>query len=540
MAAYLGKIEEYYPTKENWAEYEERLEYYLLANDITDGGKKKAVLITSVGSSNHSLLRSISAPQGLKDKSYSELVKLLRDHFSPAPSEIVQRFKFNSCGRKPGESVATFMANLRAASEHCNYGESLELMLRDRLVYGINDRVIQKRLLSESKLTYKRAVELAQELEAADRDIKLLQSTYKRDHADSEASHMGPVHRIAGTNWTTSRTCFRCGTVGHVATKCKFQRDVVCHGCGKVGHIKRACRSGNLSSPATSANKPIGTTRSNFKAVRQVRQDSEEESDDMVELMLQVKSNVSSSPIMTHLKIEDIVVPMEIDTSMSIISQKVLKELWPRRSLSATKVRLCNYNKEPIPLVGCCNVNIECKGQTSNVPLLVVEGSGPTLLGRNWLGHIPIDWTSINVVYSSSDSLQMLFDRHSKIFEKGLGTLKGFKATIHVDPNARPRFCRSRVVPYALREKVSAELDRLVQEGTLEPMDIADWAAPIVPVLKSDKTSVRICGDFRMTVNPVSKLDSYTIPKIEDLFAMLMKGKLFSKIDLSQAYQQLP
>ena len=43
-----------------------------------------------------------------------------------------------------------------------------------------------------------------------------------------------------------------------------------------------------------------------------------------------------------------------------------------------------------------------------------------------------------------------------------------------------------------------------------------------------------------MTVNPVSKLDSYPIPKIEDLFAMLAKGKLFSKIDLSQAYQQLP
>ena len=57
---------------------------------------------------------------------------------------------------------------------------------------------------------------------------------------------------------------------------------------------------------------------------------------------------------------------------------------------------------------------------------------------------------------------------------------------------------------------MNAELDRLVQEGILEPVEVADWAAPIVPVLKSDKSSVRICGDFRMTVNPVSKFGRFT------------------------------
>ena len=71
-------------------------------------------------------------------------------------------------------------------------------------------------------------------------------------------------------------------------------------------------------------------------------------------------------------------------------------------------------------------------------------------------------------------------------------------------------------------------------------MEIAEWAAPIIPVLKRDKNAVRICGDFRLTVNPASKLDSYPmIPKVEDLFARLRGGKYFTKLDLSQAYQQL-
>ena len=45
--------------------------------------------------------------------------------------------------------------------------------------------------------------------------------------------------------------------------------------------------------------------------------------------------------------------------------------------------------------------------------------------------------------------------------------------------------------------------------------------------------------NFRLTVNPVSKLDQYPIPRVEDLFAMLDKGDTFTKLDLSQAYQQL-
>ena len=83
------------------------------------------------------------------------------------------------------------------------------------------------------------------------------------------------------------------------------------------------------------------------------------------------------------------------------------------------------------------------------------------------------------------------------------------------------------------------ELDRLVAEGPLKPVEYSDWAAPIIAVVKSDKKSVRICGDFKVTVNPVSKLHRYPIPKIEDLFAMLDGGKLFTKLDLSQTYQQL-
>ena len=75
-----------------------------------------------------------------------------------------------------------------------------------------------------------------------------------------------------------------------------------------------------------------------------------------------------------------------------------------------------------------------------------------------------------------------------------------------------------------IRDRVEAELERLQEQGIIEPVQFSEWAAPIVPVVKSDG-SVRICGDYKVTVNRVAKLDKYPIPRIDDLFASLSGGQ---------------
>ena len=248
----------------------------------------------------------------------------------------------------------------------------------------------------------------------------------------------------------------------------------------------------------------------------------------------------ATPPIMVDLQLDNCSVSMEVDTgaSMSLISETTYKRLWPKRSLSPSEVKLHTYSKEPIAVLGSCYVNITYKGQTfKEMPLIVVKGSGPSLMGRNWLREVTLDWHEIHCMVSQS--LQVVLNAHQAVFQEGLGKMEGFKVKLHVEPTAKPRYFRPRAIPYALRDKVEEELERLVAEGTLEPVETAEWAAPIVPVWKSDKLSVRICGDFRLTVNPVSKLDNYPIPKVEDLFTKLQGGKSFTKLDMRQAYQQL-
>ena len=77
--------------------------------------------------------------------------------------------------RQAHETIATFVAELRKLSEFCNYGDMLEDMLQDRIVCGINNPAMQRRLLAESGLTLRKALEIAQGMEEADRSAKVMQ-----------------------------------------------------------------------------------------------------------------------------------------------------------------------------------------------------------------------------------------------------------------------------------------------------------------------------------------------------------------------------
>ena len=189
------------------------------------------------------------APDLPSTKSFDQIVAAAGKHFNPKPSSIVQRFRFNSRSRKEGESVADFVAQLRQLSEHCQFGEALSDMLRDRIVCGINDQRIQRRLLSESDLTLAKAMELSLAMESADKDA----NTLKTGATGASAQPVLQLPATMGRGRTVKRnspranqqsssaSCYCCHGK-HLATVCPFM-DAQCHSCGKKGHISKACRS---------------------------------------------------------------------------------------------------------------------------------------------------------------------------------------------------------------------------------------------------------------------------------------------------------
>ena len=102
--ALIGKVEEF-QENDNWIEYTERLEHYFTANEITDAGKKRAVLLSSCGAKTYKLIRNLVSPGKPTDKTFAELVNIVKNHLNPRPSTIVYRFKFNNRFRQPKETI---------------------------------------------------------------------------------------------------------------------------------------------------------------------------------------------------------------------------------------------------------------------------------------------------------------------------------------------------------------------------------------------------------------------------------------------------
>ena len=104
-----------------------------------------------------------------------------------------------------------------------------------------------------------------------------------------------------------------------------------------------------------------------------------------------------------------------------------------------------------------------------------------------------------------------------------------------VEEGCQASLHKPRQIPYVLRPKVEEELARLEKDGILSKVEYSEWVTPIAPVVKRNG-SVRVYGDFKVSVNPVLLAEQYPLPRIEDIFVNLAGGKHFSKVDLRQAY----
>ena len=110
---------------------------------------------------------------------------------------------------------------------------------------------------------------------------------------------------------------------------------------------------------------------------------------------------------------------------------------------------------------------------------------------------------------------------------------------IHLETTGDPIFMKTRPLAFGMRAAVRSKLDEMIQDGVLESLSTARWATPIVTVLKPDGKP-RICGDYRITVNPHLQQTASTTPDVESMFEGLSGRAYFSKLDLSNAFHQIP
>ena len=126
-----------------------------------------------------------------------------------------------------------------------------------------------------------------------------------------------------------------------------------------------------------------------------------------------------------------------------------------------------------------------------------------------------------------------------EVFSAGLRKYTKVKAKFEVKENTHPIFRKKRNVPFAATEEINKELDRIVNMSILSKVEFSEWAAPTVYIRKKSK-EIRVCADFSTGLNAALKDYHYPLPSPEEVFNKLNGRKVFSKIDLREAYLQIP
>ncbi|XP_045778737.1 uncharacterized protein K02A2.6-like isoform X1 [Maniola jurtina] len=567
----IGKVKEFDIKSGVWSSYVERLEMYFTVNNVKSD-LKLPTLIAMMGDEAYELLVNLSSPKKPAELKYEDAIELLRRHLQPAPSVLAERFRFRQRRQAADENIASYVAELKKLTRHCKLGDNLNENLRDQFVCGLRSDLIRQRLFAEEEtISFANAVKLANSLEAAERDAAAVDTAGAAEAAGAargaDGAAAAALHTMAGTEngrWRRSaararsvqdqsaarnvagaRTrssvkgtgyrCKGCTSTLHSYEACRF-RDYVCSRCQSRGHIRRACVQ------------EAGAGSGRFNAVHYGDAEgiaSEEEVESDFHHLCLNDYKAVSLPVL----IDNVEVKMEVDTgtAVSCINNHTYEKHFSKIRLEPTSVRLNFYDGSVLKPVGVIKPVVSYGKIKKNLELFVIEGGTTSLLGRQWLTELKIKIPLFSNCHKISETrglgcldneLRNLVDRYKELFSGGLGRYSGGKATLRVREGATPVFHRARALPYALRDRVDAELDAMLRDGVIEPVDCSDWASPLVPVNKADG-SLRICADYKATVNPVLLVDRYPLPRIDDLIVRLSGSNYFSKIDLSQAYNQI-
>jgi len=523
---------------QRWKQWYRSFRYMAEAKDISSAKRLKSLLLHSAGTEVQELFEDLVDPKAgqvvTNDSDFKRCVRTLEHHFKAASNPIFERHSFRQMTFIPGETMSQFVVRLRQQARLCEFDDNADDMIRDQVVSCVTDVELKKKLLENPNLTLAMCLETARLHEATKIQASAMAGP-AHVYSLSQKSARGSEKNQSAPR-TGPRLCYRCNQAGHFANSSTCPaRKGRCSKCKKVGHFAECCRT---------------------KTVHQLEQESvmeaaqaEEQSYELgaVSLLGAVAGEQTSTPaIDVVVQISGQRCTMELDTGaeVSVIPSATWHSLFPDVTLQPSNAKLTTYGREALTVLGERRVEVAYRNQYFTGTAIVVEGEGRPLFGRNWLKCIKLDWPSlfknIHAVNTTPYAgVADMFAEFPSVFADGLGTVKGFEAEIHLRDGAVPKCCPVRSIPYAIREAVDNELDRLESEGIITPVKSAEWASPLVVVSKKNG-DIRLCADFKVSINPHIDAKQHPIPNPNDLLSQIADGSIFSTLDLSQAYAQLP
>lgn len=481
-----------------------------------------------------------------------KIILAIKKKIKPKTNIIYERYVFNSLTQNDDEAVENFVVRLKKAVKSCGYKELEGELLRDRLVVGIKDDMLRRRLLVKDNLDWNDAVSICVIQETTDAQIKEFASKKVEDvfslRSSNRNGNLSRYNNDGNYNNNNNRNCNSCG-YKHESNRC-LAYGKQCYKCNKLNHFASKCRAGYSRSPRRIQTiesdehiaddyeeMPIAT----FESISSVN-DSTMQQRKGNSKILTTNLRISADDDHIGKKAKSTIFQMDTGASCNVMSLSKYKELTNLNGeqLERSTVILKAFGNNLVKPLGTGILRCHTSNRKYRLLFQLIDFDILPLLSFNTcqsLNLITINpVNSLIPLESYRKTADEIIEKWKNVFE-GQGKLDG---SVHLElkPNAIPSSETPRRVPEALREQLRLELDRMEKEDIIEKVDYhTDYISNLV-IVKKAENKLRICLDPFKLNKDLQRCD-YQIPKLEEILPSLAKARVFTKLDAKNGYWQL-
>ena len=509
--------------KDNFRKFKQQFEIYITAAGISNSTEniKCATLLHVIGPDAIEIFNTFrwdeEGDNEGDDKKMSKVLSKFEKYCTPKCNVTYERHQFNTRNQKEGESIDSYVTELRILSKSCEFGDLSDSLIKDRIVCGVIMDTVRSRLLRETDLTLQKAVDICRAAEASSQQLKVLQTAsagasgsnidFVRKKSDKNKLMKNTENRPAASQ--QKQKCGKCG-YKHEPRKCPaFGK--ICMNCKKKNHFMRQCRS---------------------KKMHELQ-----ENDSDTDIFLDsVETDQNAGDWKVNVKICKKTVSMKLDTGAqcNVLTLHIYNQI-SDRPLKPSKSRLVSYSGHKLNTVGKVTLLVSTKNKYVPIEFEIVKDKSTPLFGLKACLELNLisRLFSLNCENTSSEEI---LENYRDVFE-GLGCLPT-EYRIRLEKDAKPIINPPRKIPYALRNKVKNELDRLEKMRVIQKVtEPTEWVNSLVVVEKPNK-DVRLCLDPR-ELNKSILREHFPMKTVEEVAAKVKNAKIYSVLDASNGYWQI-
>ena len=530
-----------------WRKWVSRLENNVFVGyNIKDDKQKKALLLSYGGEELNDIVDTFpdgTLTPGEDGTHFGKLKDAISDYFNPKANIEFQRYTFRNTIQK-SDDVEEFYNELKHLAPTCDFAND-DGEIKSQLIAGCKSSKVREKGLSTPGMTLAELLTYARTVQRTAAHARQMEESPSVHHVKTKQRQPSgkPVnkqqYRYKQPQKQNDRgqMCNNCGGSwpheGGQSNCPAFNKQ--CRSCGKYNHFSKVCYSNTENSTARSNHLPKKHHR--VQHVNQHDHNSELSSSEE-EFVYMASTNLDQLPHFT-INMEGCSLRALADSgaTVNLLSKTDYDQLSPPPKLSPCETKISAYgSKTNIPVIGKFKATISTENASTVAKICVVSGNEKPILSWETSQLLGLLTTVHNINPTPRDNQS---EKHHPNLFNGIGCLKDQQAKLHIDTNVQPVAQRYRRVPFHVRKNIEEQLDKDEQLGVIEKASgPTPWVSPIVVVPKKQQNKVRVCVDMR-AANKAIKRERHATPTLDELKTMLSGAKVFSKLDLNNAYNQI-